>query len=60
MKLLLLFCLISLCSCASTGPIRYEQVGPVRAEVFKLRDGTCERRVYLDSIVYKTIVPCKK
>lgn len=60
MKFLLLILIIGISGCATTHSlVRVEKVGPVEAEIWRNnKTKTCERRVYLDSLYYKTDVEC--
>jgi hypothetical protein len=65
MKLLIICLAVLASSCATLraptySHLRNERVGPVTAEVWRNnKDRTCERRVYLDSMYFKTDVPCE-
>jgi len=60
MKLLLPLILICVSGCATTHSlVKVERVGPVEAEIWhNNKTKQCERRVYLDSMYFKTIVDC--
>ncbi len=61
MKILLLLSILLVSSCAPVYKlVRYERTGPVNAEIWEKPDGTCERRVYLDSMYFVTKVDCPK
>lgn len=59
MRFLLLLVVLAAGCASNPKPIRYERVGPVIAEVWQKKDKSCERRVYLDSMYFVTVVPCE-
>lgn len=61
MKYLLIGLALLTSGCATTySHLRDEKVGPVTAEVWRNnKTKECERRVYLDSMYFKTDVECE-
>jgi hypothetical protein len=59
MRIILLLSLL-VSGCATTwSQLGYEKVGPVEAEIWRNnKTGSCERRVYLDSMYFHTVVNC--
>lgn len=60
MKLIILLAIIFTSGCATTYKlVRVERVGPTEVETWRdNRTGQCENRIYLDSMYFRTEVPC--
>jgi hypothetical protein len=60
MKLLVVLLIVLTPACATTwSHLKNERVGPVEAEIWRNnKTKVCERRVYLDSMYFRTEVPC--
>lgn len=60
MKLVILLLIVVTSGCAPTYKlVRVEKVGPTEVETWRdNRTGLCEKRVYLDSMYFRTEVPC--
>lgn len=59
MRLLLLCLSLSGCATVNYTHLRDERTGPVVSEVWRNnKTGACEKRTYLDSMYFRTEVPC--
>lgn len=58
--LLLVVAVIGASSCAPPSLLLRREYGPlgIEVEIWRLRDGTCERRAFVGPYFYRSIVPC--
>lgn len=52
--------LVAIAGCAPPSLLLRRDYGPlgIEVEIWRLRDGTCERRAFVGPYFYRSIVPC--